>query len=144
MTVQRGQYYQSTIFPTEFFFVNRVYSTTKILMYEIPDNFPIYQTEAQIAANYILIDYLPDNRLSSAISGQAQTALAYCLTGDFLSATVGIAASDTMAKAFAPTTLRARLTRSDMVVQASLISLLILGGNVASQGRVLQAQADQG
>lgn len=142
MTVLRGQYYQSKIFPDEFWFVSRIFSPTKILMFIQPGSYQIYQTTAQIEANYTLLDFLPINRLEGHSVAQVTATVAHCLTGDFLSARVG-AHQTFRAKATAPTYLRGRLV-SHTMVQGVLINPLILGGNLAAQGRVVQAQADQG
>lgn len=142
MTVLRGQYYQSKIFPDEFWFVSRIFSPIKILMFIQPGSYQIYQTTTQIEANYTLLDFLPINRLEGHSVAQATTSVTHCLTGDFLSARVG-GHQAFRAKAFAPTYLRGRLV-THATVQGVLINPLILGGNLASQGRVLQAQANNG
>jgi len=145
MTVLRGQYYQWKILPNQFYFVSRIFSPTKILLFELPDGFQVYQTTAQIEANYTLLDFLPENRLWGPGAGdRSGVSLAYCLTGDFLSARVGAQHQTLKAKAFAPTYLRGRLISQELVISAGLINPLVLGGNLAAQGRVVQAQADQG
>jgi len=143
MAVLRGQYYQSKILPDQFYFVSRIFSPIKILLFEYPDGFQIYQTTAQIEANYTLLDSLPQNRLKFTGGGSAGVSVAYGLTDAFLSARVE-SHNLLHAKAFAPTRLRARLTAHGKVFHAGLINPLILGGHLAAQGTVLQAQANNG
>jgi hypothetical protein len=145
MTVLRGQYYQWNILPNQFYFVSRIFSPTKILLFEIPDGFQVYQTTAQIEANYTLLDSLPQNRLWGPGAGdRSGVSLAYALTGDFLSARVDAQHQTLKAKALAPTYLRERSVLATMTISANLINPLILGGNLAAQGRTVQAHADQG
>lgn len=145
MTVVRGQYYQYKLLPDQFYQVTRIYSPTKIQMLEMTYRVSIIQTETQIAANFTLLSYLPQNRIhGTAYIPHMTMGLASILTGDFLSARVEAHYSAPKTKAFAPTYLRARSANHAMISQAGLINPLILGGNLAAQGRVVQAQADQG
>lgn len=145
MTVLRGQYYQYKLLPDQFYQVIRVYSPVKIQMLELTYRFSIIRTETQVDDNFTLLTSVPENRIhGTAYMPHFQMGLASILTGDFLSGRVDSYHQATKTKAFAPTYLRVRSANHAMVTQAGLINPLILGGNLATQGRVVQAHADQG
>ena len=144
MTVLRGQYYQSKAVPLNFCFVIRVFSPAKIQMIDVDYNFQVIVNETQLAARYTLVPFLPENRVHSITERSYSGAHGFALTTPFVSGSVQSVGTATKHKAFAPTYLRGRLTKQHAMLQANLINPLVLGGYLAAQGRVVQAQADHG
>lgn len=147
MTVLRGQIYQFNLNPVIFFSVQRVYSPNQILIMNVDTHAQVYFTETKLLTTCTLMPFLPKNRIYNGydeLAGTSGVSLAATWTIPFFSGSLQAHGAVTHPKGFAPTYLRSKGHGYSDVIHAGLINPLVLGGYLAGQGRVVQAQADQG
>lgn len=144
MTAQRGQYYQYKAIPEQFYFVLRVFSPTKIQLLNVDNSYSVYATQTQLNTQYILQDFLPENRISCITESSKSGAHGFALTTPFVYGSVSSHSAVAKHKAFAPTYLRGKAGGKHNTSHAGLINPLVLGGRLAITGRVVQASVNQG